>query len=787
MSGHISQLAGIKRLLFFLGHPGWLILRAGWLFLRQTWHSLVRFNRRPAATLVKPQLVVSVPSETEFIWYWHNNWLRRHYQEIIFEFYWWRQQRLKRHHAKIIWQLPTPTFPSWLILAGWSLICLSLFSWGTYYFILRDLPSPLAIKSRSPIVSTKIYDRRGRLLYTIFKDENRTIVPLADISPQMTAATLAIEDSEFYHHFGLSFRGIARAFWHNLRHESTQGGSTITQQLVKNILLTSDRTWQRKIREAVLALAVDALYTKDEILYHYLNEVNYGGSVYGVEEASQWYFAKSAKDLTLAESAFLAGLPAAPSIYSPFSATPQLGEQRRQEVLQLMLAQGAITAEQFKQASEQQLTFQTATYDIQAPHFVMYVRSLLAQQFGEALVSQGGLEVYTTLDLDIQASASAAVQKEVERLAKLNVGNGAALVTDPRSGAILAMVGSRGYFDANHDGSVNLTLRPRQPGSSIKPVTYALAFERGHKPSDTIEDKPVMYTVPGSPAYIPRNYDGRFHGKVTLREALASSYNVPAVRLLVELGVPSLVEQGRKMGITTWQDPTRFGLALTLGSGEVTMHDMAQVYGTFANQGETVPLNPLLYVRRWDGRSLYVNPCADASSPCGGERTISPLTAYEITSVLSDNAARTPAFGPRSVLNLPQQEVAVKTGTTNSLRDNWTIGYTTDRVVLTWVGNNDNTPMNRVASGVTGASPIWNQIMSSQLAGQTHAFALPSGMEKVAVCRPTGTLPCQQCPAVSTEIFLTGMAPTQHCTAAMFPPPAEGATLQASGDTRVTP
>lgn len=687
-----------------------------------------------------------------------------------FEWY-WRRRRFsrKRHFQK---RKPTRrSLPSWAVFASWSFVCFSLIAMIVYHTLFRDLPSPSAIRDRTPILSTKIYDRNGQLLYTIFKDENRTIVPLSEISPYLISATLAIEDSEFYHHFGISFRGIARAFLHNLRHETVQGGSTITQQLVKNTLLSRERTWKRKIREAVLALAVDAQYSKDEILYHYLNEVNYGGSVYGVEQASQWFFAKPAKDLTLGESAFLAGLTVAPSAYSPFGTTPQLGYDRQKEVLNAMVSTGSITPEQKSQAESEKLSFRTAAYDIKAPHFVMYVRSVLAEKFGEDVVSQGGLEVYTTLDLEVQASAEAAVARELQRLEKLKVGNGAAMVTDPRSGEILAMVGSRDYFDQEHDGSVNVALRPRQPGSSIKPITYALAFERGRKPVDVIEDKPVIYTAPGAPPYAPKNYDGRFHGKVSLREALASSYNVPAVRLLVEMGVNSLVQKAREMGISTWDDASRFGLSLTLGSGEVKMYDMAKVYGTFANQGETVELNPLVSVKRWDGEHLYSNPCVSASEPCHGKRTLSPLTAFQVTSVLSDNAARTPAFGPRSVLFIPGQEVAVKTGTTNSLRDNWTIGYTSDRVVLTWVGNNDNTPMHQVASGVTGASPIWNTIMKGQLENRTHAFLLPAGLVRTKVCRQTGTLPCQECPQITEEVYPVGMAPTKECTAALFQQP----------------
>lgn len=692
---------------------------------------------------------------------------------IRFAVYWSKQKKsVSRLQPTVPQAKPVvkkyPVHP--IFAVGFSLVLLCLVS-GVFLYqqVLVGLPSPHDIRSRKPILSTKIYDRHGKLLYTLFKDENRTQVPLEQISPSLISATLAIEDADFYNHWGVSFKGIARAFLHNLKNESTQGGSTITQQLVKLTLLTPERTWQRKLREALLALEVDKIYSKDEILSYYLNEVNYGGSVYGVEEASHWYFDKPASQLTLAESAFLAGLPVAPSAYSPFGSSPQRAYERQREVLSRMEAVGKITAEERHAAEAEPIVFKNVAYDIKAPHFVMMVRSMLAERFGEEVVSQGGLEVYTTLDLDVQASAEAAVAAEVKKLGKLKVSNGAAMVTDPRSGEILAMVGSKDYFDSENDGSVNVPLRSRQPGSSIKPLTYALAFERGFTPSTTIEDSPVMYTAQGAPPYVPKNYDGRFHGKVTLRESLASSYNIPAVRLLVEVGVPSLVEKAKEMGITTWDDSSRFGLALTLGSGEVRMYDMMQVYGTFANGGLTVPLNPLIAVRSSKGEVVYSNPCTDSPEPCNARRTLSALTAYQITSVLSDNQARSPAFGLRSALYIPDQEVAVKTGTTNSLRDNWTFGYTQDLAVGVWVGNNDNTPMSAVASGVTGASPIWNSLMKGQLAqGERRTFALPTGLTRVKICRKTGTLPCSECPSVTEEVFPVGLAPTQSCNSSMF-------------------
>lgn len=699
----------------------------------------------------------------------------RFWQNVYFELFWWwkhgawRQQLLpKPKTSPIVSAVVAFHIPIWIKVALVCVVILGVSAYGVYQNVFVGLPSPESIRTRTPKMTTKIYDRDGNLLYKIFKDENRTYVGLDEISPHLVQATLAIEDVQFYEHWGISLRGIGRAFWHNLQHETVQGGSTITQQLVKNTLLTPERTWQRKIREAVLAIAVDAQYTKQEILELYLNEVNYGGSIYGVEEASEWYFGKPARDLTLAESALLAGLPVAPTTYNPFGSHPEQAFLRQQEVLQRMLDTGFITPEQFDQAKHEAITFRGGQYDIESPHFVMFIRELLVAAYGEDMVSQGGLEVYTTLDPHLQASAEASIAQELERLQRLQVSNGAALVTNPNSGEILAMVGSRDYFDVEHDGQVNVVFRPRQPGSSIKPVTYALAFEKGYTPQSTIEDVPVVYTSPGSPPYAPKNYDGQFYGRITLREALANSRNIPAVRLLAELGVTNFAQFGQRLGISTWGDVSRHGLAMTLGSNEVTMYDMARVYGVFANGGERVALNPIMRVYDHTGRQIYANPCIDAYQPCNGEKVISTLSAYQLTSVLSDNLARSRAFGLNSVLNIPGQEVAVKTGTTNSLRDNWTIGYTNDTVVVTWVGNNDNTPMSAVASGITGASPIWHEIMSEALTDTSHQFALPVGLEKVKICAATGTLPCTGCPQIVEAVLPTAQVPKTACQSQWF-------------------
>jgi 1A family penicillin-binding protein len=676
---------------------------------------------------------------------------------------------------------------SGMTLGFW--IGVMLFSTGAwfYFYVLKDLPSPRELVTREQIVTTKIYDRNGELLYKIYKDENRTLVPLSSIPEYVRDATIAIEDKDFYTHSGFSISGIVRAVKANLERKQVQGGSTITQQLVKNTLLTPEKTLRRKLRELVLAILVEATLTKDEILEMYFNESSYGGSVYGVEEASRKYFNKGVRELTLAEAAYLSGLPQAPSAYSPFGSTPEFGFQRQHQVLQRMIEDGYITQEQADQAKAEKITFQPDLNNIKAPHFVMYVRDVLAKEYGENVVAQGGLEVTTTLDYGIQQLAQKAVEQELDRLKRLRVSNAAALVTNPKTGEILAMVGSKDYFDFENDGQVNVTIRQRQPGSSIKPLTYAVGLERGMTPSTIIDDSPITYRTIGSPPYSPKNYDGKFHGKVTVRTALASSYNIPAVKTLANVGLPAVIEKARLMGITTWgeEEAKRFGLSLTLGGGEVLMVDMAKLYGTFANDGMTTELSPILSVKNYKGEVLYTNPCEGKTQPCLAERSLDPRVAYQITSILSDNGARASAFGTNSVLNIPKQQVAVKTGTTNSLRDNWTIGYTADKVVATWVGNNDNTPMSAVASGITGASPIWNTIMKGLLdENAPHQFHQPSGLVKVRICAPTGTLGCQACPVHKDEYFVSGTEPKQACNDEMFKPKDPNATPSPSPATR---
>jgi len=661
-----------------------------------------------------------------------------------------------------------PVFYSYLNSVFFTILFLS-FSYFIYDVAIKDLPSPTDLSNKAQNVTTRILDRNGNLLYRIYEDENRTLIALPIVSQYLKDATIAIEDQNFYKHMGFSFKGIFRAVLRNFSGETVQGGSTITQQLIKNRLLNNEKTYRRKIRELLLSLIAERIYSKEQILEMYLNTVAYGGSTYGIEEASWRYFNKSAKDLSLAESALLAGLPQAPSTYTPFGSNPELAYERQAEVLRRMVEDGYISQLQADQARQEKLVFNQDRIDIQAPHFVMYVRKLLALKYGEDVVSKGGLEVRTTLDLSLQNQAQDIVSAEVSKLKSFKISNGAALVTNPKTGEILAMVGGADYYDFIHDGQVNVVIRPRQPGSSIKPLTYATAFERGKTAASIIDDSPVVYQIPGSKPYAPKNYDGRFHGRVTLREALASSYNVPAVKLLAELGVGSLIDKGEALGISTWQDRNRFGLSLTLGAGEVLMTDLATAYSSFANLGYPVTINPFLEISNYKGDVLYRNNCALDTTNCYDDLELSPKAAYLITDILSDNKARASAFGLFSVLNIPNQQVAVKTGTTNSMKDNWTIGYISDRLVATWVGNNDNTPMSYVASGITGASPIWNKIMLLLLDDKApHRFVVPQDMIKVKICATTGTLPCAKCPRITEEIFVKGTQPQKACSDELF-------------------
>jgi len=615
---------------------------------------------------------------------------------------------------------------------------LSLF---LYFALLKDLPLPTKLSSLSTPQSTLIYDRNGKLLYNIYDKKNQSFIPLSSIPKTMQQATIAIEDRNFYSHGAVDLRGIARAAVSIVFHKQIQGGSTLTQQLVKNSLLTQEQTIPRKIKEIILAFATEIIYSKNQILEMYLNQSPYGGTAYGVETASETYFNKHAKDLDLAESALLAGLPQAPTQFSPFGSHPELGKARQVEVLKAMLDQGYITQNQEKKAENEILNYKRISNNIEAPHFVLYVKDLLIATYGQKTVEEGGLKVVTSLDASIQAYAEASVSGEVNDLPSYyHVTNGAALVTNPATGEILAMVGSKDYFDPKIAGNFNITTALRQPGSSIKPINYAAGLINKYNAATTFIDGPICFPNQGGKDYCPHNYDNKWHGLVQMRYALGNSLNIPAVKMLKLNGINSMIATASAMGITTFTHPEDYGLSLTLGGAEVRMVDMATAFGVFANSGYRIDLHPILKVTDKTGKVLEeYNP---PSSPIFGKKVLPEGVAYIISDILADNGARLLEFGDNSQLKIQGQTVSVKTGTTNDYRDNWTIGYTPSFLVAAWVGNSDNTQMSGLVSGITGAAPIWNDIMSHLLKGKTpEGISRPTSVIQKQVCSDTGFFP----------------------------------------------
>lgn len=554
--------------------------------------------------------------------------------------------------------------------------------------------------------STKIYDRNGVLLYeTLYPGRGRTdAVDFENFPDFLLEATLATEDERFYQHRGVDPVGLVRAVFQNLREgRVVSGASTITQQLVRNELGTEQkRSVFQKAKEALLALRIERVYSKEEILHLYLNKIYYGNLNYGVGSASYGYFDKDLSSLDLSELAFLAGLPQAPNRYDPFE-DAEAALARRDYVLELMFEKGAISGKEREAAQSQELDFESNLLEVKAPHFVNYVLGELEDRYGPDFVS-AGYEVQTSLDYYLYEQAVDIARRQLSFLTDRNVSNAAAVVLDPHTSEIIVMMGSVDYFDASIDGEVNVALQLRQPGSALKPITYALAFERGMYGGTLLEDEPVrFFTAEGNP-YLPKNFDFEYHGTVTAREALANSYNIPAVLLADYLGVGQLLDRLRAMGLSTLnQSADHYGLALTLGAGEVRLLDLTATYMAFANEGLLSSPQSLLAIHDREGELLY-----NASSP-PTERVLEEGVASMITHILSDPLARIPEFGTESVLDLGWP-AAVKTGTTREFRDNWTMGYSPDYVVGVWVGNNDNSPMLGV-SGVDGAGPIWHDIM----------------------------------------------------------------------------
>ncbi len=616
--------------------------------------------------------------------------------------------------------------------AFFGVIGLFIFLFFILPLLAFNLPSPDKIV-RSEGFSTKILDRNGNTLYDVYSNQNRTPVQLTDIPLYLRQATISIEDKNFYKHGGFDPLGMIRGFLRIFITGRAQGGSTLTQQLVKNVLLTSDRTIIRKIKEFVLAIQIERKYTKDQILQMYLNEAPYGGTAWGVEAAAETYFGKKVTDLNLIESAVIAGLPQSPSRYSPYSSTPKAYIQRTKDVLRRMREDGYITRDQETATvnSLPNVTFQARGADFKAPHFVQYVQKILEDRYGQAAVELGGLKVTTTLDLELQEKAQSIVSEEIAKVEKQHITNGAAVVMNPETGEIMAMVGSKNFGASDYDGQVNVTTSLRQPGSSFKPFTYVTAFKKGYSPATLLMD--VATTFPGGagqPDYKPVDYDGKFRGPLQVRFALGNSINIPAVKMLAMVGIKEVLKTANDMGITTLSPDAetlkRVGLSLTLGGGEVRLIDMADAYSAFVNKGSRVDPVAILKVEDINGKVLEEN------HPQKGKRVLSEEQAYLINSILSDNNARKDIFGTNSLLNYP--DVMVKTGTTNDRRDNWTIGGNDNAMVGVWVGNNDNSEMLNVASGVSGASPIWRRIVTESLKGKPAVkFTAPGNINQISV------------------------------------------------------
>lgn len=596
-----------------------------------------------------------------------------------------------------------------IIIAGILLIWVSTF----------QIPSLDTIEERKVSQSTKIYDNTGKiLLYDVYHKAKRTIVPIENISPYIKEATISIEDKSFYTHHGVKPTSILRAIIVDiLTLNFTQGGSTITQQVVKKSILVDDKTPARKLKELVLALKLENMLSKDQILSMYLNENPYGGTIYGVEEASQTFFATSSSAVTLAQAAYLAALPQAPSYYSPYGSHKDQLDKRKNLVLKEMFDDKKITKEEYDSAVSENVVFlPQSTTGIRAPHFVMFVKDYLEKKYGSDVLEQGGLKVTTTLDYELQAKAEEITKQYAESNTKnFNGSNAAFIAINPKTGGILTMVGSRNYFDTKINGQFNVTLAHRQPGSTFKPFVYAEAFIKGYTPDTVLFDVPTQFSVKcrvddmtsDNGCYSPGNYDDQFRGPMTLRDSLAQSINVPSVKALYLAGIKDSINLAENMGVTNLGDSNKYGLTLVLGGGEVSLIDMTSAYGVFATEGLRNPYTAIVKVEDKNGKILE-------EASVRPSQVLDPEVARKISDILNDNIARAPLYGSNSVIYFPGKDVAVKTGTTNNYKDAWIIGYTPDIVVGTWAGNNDNTPMAKKVSGLIVA-PMWRAFMDEVL------------------------------------------------------------------------
>jgi len=644
-----------------------------------------------------------------------------------------------------------------------------------YVAIANQLPPPAELQTHQiAFVSSKIYDREGHLLYEVTDPQGgrRTKVSVGEISSYLIQATIATEDRNFYAHRGFDPIAILRAVYYNLSEKRiVSGASTITQQVARNVLLTPEERMQdtawRKIKEIVLATELTRVYPKDTILEIYLNEIYYGNLAYGIQAAAETYLGVDAADLTLGQASFLAGLPQSPAIYDPFAGGLDLALSRQEDVLALMVEAGYVshTEAELAAAEMRDYEFKAPRLDINtAPHFIVYVRQTLEATYGPAALYRTGLRVYTTLDARLQALAEQAVREGMTAMAGQHATNGALVALDPATGHILAMVGSADFYDEEIDGQVNVALRCRQPGSSIKPLTYVAAFERGWTPATLLWDLETEFPDGANPPYVPVNYDEKYHGPMLLRDALANSYNVPAVMALQFVGVDGLLEMATRLGVQSlaqpqlycpeypYDQPPAYGLALTLGGGEVKLLEMTGAFAVFANGGVRVPPSPILRIEDSRGKVLV-----DNSMPAG-EQVVSPRHAYLITSILSDAQARCRAFRCPSILEL-SRPAAAKTGTTNDFRDGWTIGYTPDLAAGVWVGNSNNSPMLNLP-GSAGAGHIWHSFMEAAHADlPVRNFVRPSGGVEYEICADSGARPTGYCPRRKVEVFAEDQPP----------------------------
>jgi len=615
-----------------------------------------------------------------------------------------------------------------------------------FFYYTYDLPRPEKFTENSFIQSTKIYDRTGKvLLYDIYGEEKREIVPFNKISDNLKNAILVSEDSRFYEHSGIDPEGIIRAVLVDLKLKSTsQGGSTITQQLIRSVYLTRQKTLARKIREAVLSIELERKYSKDQIFEWYLNKIPFGENNYGVEAASQTYFSKPASDVSLAEAAMLAAIIPAPSYYSPYGLHKNELLQRKDYVLERMQSLGYINEEQLNQAKNEKIGFSGITRPIKAPHFIMYIRKYLEGKYEENFLKEKGLKVYTSLDWDLQNYAEEVVKEADKTNVQFNANNTALVVINPKTGEILSLIGSKNYFQESYpvgcDEKIEAnclfepkfdvaTMGERQPGSSFKPFVYATAFKKGFTPETILWDVKTEFNPYCSPdgnqetdqyglqCYSPQNYDGRYRGKISLRQSLAGSLNLPSVKTLYLTGMSSALQTAKDFGITTLNDPDRYGLSLVLGGGEINLLELTSAYGVFATEGLKAPVVSILKIEDSEGNIIEEN----RKEP---SKVLDTQIAREINSVLSDNDARAPIFGPNSVLYFKDYQVAVKTGTTQSFKDAWTLGYTPFATIGVWVGNNNNSPIDK-KTGAGLAAPIWRKIMEKILSSHDIENFIP--------------------------------------------------------------